>query len=116
MLAFVVVYGLDWVATVPPTSALTTAHFGQQAGIVFAWIFAAHQLGAATAAWGAGLIRTHTGEYTAAFLAAGALALIAAAAVLRSGRPQRAPRAGAGHATRGAPAAPLVSPQQLTAG
>ncbi len=82
MLAFVVVYGLDWVATVPPTSALATAHFGQQAGVVFAWIFAAHQLGAATAAWGAGLIRTHTGEYTAAFLAAGVLALVAAGAVL----------------------------------
>jgi predicted MFS family arabinose efflux permease len=82
MLAFVVVYGLDWVATVPPTSALTTAQFGQQSGVVFAWIFAAHQLGAATAAWGAGLIRTHTGEYTAAFLAAGVLALVAAAAVL----------------------------------
>ena len=82
MFAFVVVYGLDWVATVPPTSALATAHFGQQAGVVFAWIFAAHQLGAATAAWGAGLIRTHTGEYTAAFLAAGVLALVAAGAVL----------------------------------
>jgi predicted MFS family arabinose efflux permease len=77
----VVVYGLDWVATVPPTSALTTTHFGPQAGVVFAWIFAAHQLGAASAAWGAGLIRTETGDYTAAFLAAGALALVAAAAV-----------------------------------
>lgn len=94
MLAFVVVYGLDWVATVPPTSALATAHFGQQAGVVFAWIFAAHQLGAATAAWGAGLIRTHTGEYTAAFLIAGALGLLAAAAVpliRRTGRGADAP-------------------------
>jgi sugar phosphate permease len=81
MIAFVVVYGLDWVATVPPTSALATAHFGGQAGIVFAWIFAAHQLGAAAAAWGAGLIRTETGEYTGAFLAAGGLALVAAVAV-----------------------------------
>jgi sugar phosphate permease len=81
MVAFVVVYGLDWVATVPPTSALATAHFGQQAGIVFAWIFAAHQLGAATAAWGAGLIRTQTGEYTAAFLIAGVLGILAALAV-----------------------------------
>ena len=81
MLAFVVVYGLDWVATVPPTSALATTHFGPAAGVVFAWIFAAHQLGAATAAWGAGLIRTQTGEYTAAFLAAGVLALVAAAVV-----------------------------------
>ena len=82
MLAFIVVYGLDWVATVPPTSALATAHFGQHAGVVFAWIFAAHQLGAATAAWGAGLVRTHTGSYTGAFLAAGALGLVAAGAVL----------------------------------
>jgi predicted MFS family arabinose efflux permease len=96
MLAFVVVYGLDWVATVPPTSALATTHFGSQAGIVFAWVFAAHQLGAATAAWGAGWIRTSTGDYTAAFLAAGVLALIAAVAVLlirsaRSGPPVPAP-------------------------
>jgi predicted MFS family arabinose efflux permease len=94
MIAFVVVYGLDWVATVPPTSALATTHFGPQAGVVFAWIFAAHQLGAATAAWGAGLIRTHTGDYTAAFLAAGALALVAAAAVpliRRAGRGAPAP-------------------------
>jgi len=82
MIAFSVVYGLDWVATVPPTSALTTAAFPAHAGIVFAWIFSAHQLGAATAAWGAGLVRTATGEYTVAFLAAGALALVAAAAVL----------------------------------
>jgi sugar phosphate permease len=81
MLAFVVVYGLDWVATVPPTSALANAHFGAQSSVVFAWIFTAHQLGAATAAWGAGLIRTETGEYTAAFLAAGGLALVAAVAV-----------------------------------
>lgn len=78
MIAFVVVYGLDWVATVPPTSALATAHFGQQAGVVFAWVFAAHQLGAAAAAWGAGLVRTATGDYTWAFLAAGVLGLVAA--------------------------------------
>ena len=94
MFAFAVVYGLDWVATVPPTSALATAHFGQQAGVVFAWIFAAHQLGAATAAWGAGLIRTETGGYTPAFLAAGGLALVAAVAVLliqRAGRGVGAP-------------------------
>ena len=81
MLAFVIVYGLDWVATVPPTSALATAHFGPQAGVVFAWVFAAHQLGAASAAWGAGLVRTVTGEYTWAFLAAGILGLVAALVV-----------------------------------
>ena len=81
MLAFVVVYGLDWVATVPPTSALATSAFGRNAGVVFAWIFTAHQFGAAAAAWGAGLIRTATGDYTLAFLGAGALGLLAALAV-----------------------------------
>jgi predicted MFS family arabinose efflux permease len=94
MIAFVVVYGLDWVATVPPTSALTTTHFGPQAGVVFAWVFTAHQLGAATAAWGAGLIRTATGEYTGAFVAAGVLGLVAAAAVpliRRAGKGAEAP-------------------------
>lgn len=83
MIAFAVVYGLDWVATVPPTVALTTARFGvEQAGVAFAWIFAAHQLGAAAAAWGAGAIRTQTGDYGLAFLVAGALAVAAAALVL----------------------------------
>jgi sugar phosphate permease len=88
MIAFVVVYGLDWVATVPPTSSLATTHFGPQAGVVFAWIFTAHQLGAAAAAWSAGLVRTATGEYTAAFLAAGILGLLAAAAVPLIRRPR----------------------------
>jgi predicted MFS family arabinose efflux permease len=76
------VHGLDWVATVPPTSALATATVPQQAGVVFAWIFSAHQLGAATAAWAAGLVRTSTGEYTLAWAAAGGIALLAAVAVL----------------------------------
>ena len=79
---FAVVYGLDWVATVPPTSALATATFQRHAGVVFAWIFSAHQFGAASAAWAAGLVRTTTGEYTVAWAAAGGLALVAALAVL----------------------------------
>jgi len=82
LLGFAVVYGLDWVATVPPTSALATSTFPLRSGVVFAWIFSAHQFGAATAAWAAGLVRTSTGEYTAAWTAAGALALLAAVAVL----------------------------------
>jgi predicted MFS family arabinose efflux permease len=82
LVGFAVVYGLDWVATVPPTSALATATFPRQAGVVFAWIFSAHQLGAASAAWAAGLVRTATGEYTVAWAAAGGLALVAALAVL----------------------------------
>ena len=79
---FAVVYGLDWVATVPPTSALATSTFQRQAGVVFAWIFSAHQFGAASAAWAAGFVRTTTGEYTVAWAAAGGLALVAALAVL----------------------------------
>jgi predicted MFS family arabinose efflux permease len=91
LIAFAVVYGLDWVATVPPTSALATSAFPAQAGVVFAWIFSAHQLGAATAAWIAGLTRTETGEYTIAFVGAGALALAAALAVLLINRAPRRP-------------------------
>jgi predicted MFS family arabinose efflux permease len=90
LVGFAIVYGLDWVATVPPTSALATSTFPRQAGVVFAWIFSAHQFGAATAAWAAGLVRTSTGEYTIAWAAAGSLALIAAAAVLLiSTKPRR---------------------------
>jgi predicted MFS family arabinose efflux permease len=90
MIAFAVVYGLDWVATVPPTSALATREHGVQwGGIVFAWIFTAHQFGAATAAWAAGLVRTETGDYTAAFVGAGALAIGAAGLALLIARPAR---------------------------
>jgi sugar phosphate permease len=92
LLAFAVVYGLDWVATVPPTIALTATTFGaDRVGVVFGWIFAAHQLGAATAAWAAGAIRTDTGDYTPAFVAAGALAVVASGLVLLIARP-RAPQ------------------------
>lgn len=80
---FAVFYGLDWVATVPPTVKLAAAHFGREkAGVVFGWIFAAHQLGAATAAWGAGLSRTELSTYVPAFIAAGALCLLATALCL----------------------------------
>ena len=57
MVIFIVVYGLDWVATVPPTAALCQMIFGDRGTIVFGWVFAAHQLGAAAAALGAGVIR-----------------------------------------------------------
>jgi Sugar phosphate permease len=79
MLAFIIFYGLDWVATVPPTIALCRAAFGDRAPIVFGWVFASHQLGAAVAAVGAGLVRDHLGAYTAAWYVAGALCFAAAA-------------------------------------
>jgi sugar phosphate permease len=80
---FAVFYGLDWIATVPPTVKLTADKFGREkAGIVFGWIFAGHQIGAATAAFGAGLTRTLYDTYLPAFFVAGALCIIAAVAVL----------------------------------
>ncbi|MEP7105763.1 MAG: MFS transporter [Chloroflexota bacterium] len=76
---FIVFYGLDWVATVPPTVALTADMFGKhRMGIVYGWIFASHQLGAAFAAGGAGLIRTYFHHYEPAFVISGALCMIAA--------------------------------------
>jgi MFS family permease len=80
---FAVFYGLDWIATVPPTVKLTADRFGRErAGIVFGWIFAGHQIGAATAAFGAGLVRTVYSTYLPAFFVAGALCLIAAVLIL----------------------------------
>ena len=79
---FAVFYGLDWIATVPPTVRLTAERFGRErANLVFGWIFAGHQLGAASAAFGAGLSRTALQSYLPAFATAGALCLIAAVLV-----------------------------------
>ncbi|GAC1443496.1 MAG: MFS transporter [Chloroflexota bacterium] len=84
LIVFVVFYGLDWVATVPPTAALTTDAFGRENGsIVYGWIFASHQFGAAFAAYGAGAVRTWMGDYLPAFIVGGVLCLLAAAFVLR---------------------------------
>lgn len=77
ILAFVVFYGLDWVATVPPTVALCRQYFGADAPIVFGWVLAAHQIGAAAVAALAGLARDHFGNYDAAWYAAGGLCAVA---------------------------------------
>jgi predicted MFS family arabinose efflux permease len=80
---FAVFYGLDWIATVPPTVRLTGEVFGREkASIVFGWVVAAHQVGAACAAYAAGALRTNFGSYAPAFIGAGTLCLIAALAVL----------------------------------
>ena len=79
MLIFIIVYGLDWVATVPPTVALCREAFGANGIIVFGWVFASHQIGAAIAAAAAGAIRDTTGEYTIAWFTAAALCVVAAA-------------------------------------
>ncbi len=80
---FALFYGLDWIATVPPTVKLAAQAFGKErAGLVFGWIFATHQLGAAVAAYGAGLTRTLLLTYNPALFAAGAACLVAALAIL----------------------------------
>ena len=80
---FAIFYGLDWIATVPPTVKLANDAFGEQeAPIVFGWIQTGHQLGAALAAFGAGVIREATGTYLPAFVVAGATGVIAAGLLL----------------------------------
>lgn len=83
-------YGLDWLATVPPTVKLTAERFGRErTNVVFGWIFAGHQLGAASAAYGAGLTRTEFATYLPAFFAAGLLCLLAALLALTLTKPER---------------------------
>jgi len=80
---FAMFYGLDWIATVPPTVRLVATTFGKEkAGMVFGWIFAAHQLGAAVAAYGAGQVRTLLLTYNPALFTAGAACLVAGLMVL----------------------------------
>jgi predicted MFS family arabinose efflux permease len=87
---FAMFYGLDWIATVPPTVRLTAQRFGpERANLVFGWIFAGHQLGAATAAFGAGMSRTVYASYVPAFFIAGALCVFAALIVLAISRPAK---------------------------
>ena len=92
LFVFIIFYGLDWVATVPPTVALCREHFGiEKAGVVFGWVFASHMVGAGVAASYAGWIRQGTGDYFAAWMTAGGLCLAAAVSVLLIPRfaPQR---------------------------
>ena len=85
--AFAVFYGLDWIATVPPTLKLTIDTVGVADGpIVFGWIFTAHQIGASFGALTAGVVRTHLATYTPAWLGAGVLCIAGAIVVLRIGR------------------------------
>ena len=85
-------YGLDWIATVPPTVRLTTDVFGSRdAPVVFGWVVAGHQLGAAFAALGAGMLRSTLGTYTMATMISGGLCVVGAMLVLRINRPTYAP-------------------------
>ncbi|MGP8301131.1 MFS transporter [Streptomyces inhibens] len=88
MVFFIVFYGLDWVATVPPTIALCREHYGEDSAIVFGWVLAAHQVGAALIAFLGGLARDVFGTYNPVWYASGALCAVAAlmALVIRQGR------------------------------
>ena len=96
MLLFIVFYGLDWVATVPPTMALCREHFGARAPVVFGWVFASHQVGAAAWPLGAGIIRDQLDTYDLAWYVAGALCLVAGVLSLAVGRARAAGAVGAG--------------------
>ncbi len=88
---FAVFYGLDWIATIPPTLKLASNAFGRdRAALMFGWIAAGHQLGAGVTAYVAGLIRTITLSYDAAFVSSGILCILAAGLVLFVGRGQAA--------------------------
>lgn len=87
MLAFILFYGLDWVATVPPTMALCRRAYGTSGPVVFGWVFASHQVGAAIAAALAGLVRDQLGTYTLAWYVAAVLC-VGAAAMCLSLRPR----------------------------
>ena len=107
---FIVFYGLDWVATVPPTIALCRRHFGlARSSVVFGWVFASHMVGAGVAASYAGWVRSSTGDYLTAWLTAGALCVGAAFACLAIAEDR--PDAGAA----GDPAAAGRRPRGLTA-
>lgn len=90
---FVLFYGLDWVATVPPTIALCRRAFGDRTPVVYGWVFAAHQLGAAVAASGAGWIRDRFGTYDPAFYIAAGLCAFAAVLCWKAATSDRARRA-----------------------
>jgi predicted MFS family arabinose efflux permease len=88
---FAVFFGLDFIATVPPTIRLTVQGFGRErAGVVFGWVFAAHQLGGAVAAWGTGASRDALATYLPAFFATGLACFVAALATLVLRRPPAA--------------------------
>lgn len=93
LLVFSVFYGLDWIATVPPTVKITSDVFGKEkAGMVFGWIMVAHQIGASTAAYGAGIMREWMGSYSVPFVTAGFLCLFAslmAIRIVKSGKQAR---------------------------
>ena len=107
---FAVFYGLDWIATVPPTVRLTNEAFGREnTGVIYGWIGASHQLGASMAAFGAGAIRTTLGDYQLAFWIAGVLCVLAGLSFLTIGRRSFVTPGSTGH-----PSTSLTAPVALS--
>ncbi|MGW1978483.1 MFS transporter [Streptomyces sp. NPDC001889] len=98
MVFFIVFYGLDWVATVPPTIALCREHYGDDSAIVFGWVLASHQVGAAVVAFAGGVARDVFGSYDVVWYASGALCAMAALMALVITRPVPAAPGRAGEA------------------
>lgn len=96
MVFFIVFYGLDWVATVPPTLALCREQYGEDSAIVFGWVLASHQVGAALVAFLGGVARDHFGSYDVVWYSAGALCAMAALMALMIRRVKGLPAAVAG--------------------
>jgi predicted MFS family arabinose efflux permease len=83
-LVFIIFYGLDWVATVPPTLMLCRLVLGpQRSTVVYGWVFVGHQIGASVAAFGAAVLRVKLGDYAAAFYTSATMCIVAAFAVLQ---------------------------------
>ncbi|MBP6084465.1 MAG: MFS transporter [Candidatus Planktophila sp.] len=88
-LVFVIFYGLDWVATVPPTIMLCRTILGpERATVVYGWVFVAHQIGGAIAAFGAAVLRVQFGDYAIAFYISAAMCLITSYFVLQIAKGQ----------------------------
>jgi predicted MFS family arabinose efflux permease len=86
-LVFIIFYGLDWVATVPPTVLLCRTILGPERGtVVYGWVFASHQIGGAIAAYGAAVIHTKFGDYSWAFYISGLLCVLTSYFVLQIGK------------------------------
>jgi predicted MFS family arabinose efflux permease len=93
MLLFSIVYGLDWVATVPPTVNLTVQRFGRVSlGKVYGWIFCSHMIGAGVASYAGGFFRDRLGDYHLIFISAAILGLIASMLSLRISVSAREPQ------------------------
>ena len=88
-LVFVIFYGLDWVATVPPTLVLCRMVMGnQRSAVVYGWVFVGHQIGASIAALGAAVLRVKLGDYAAAFYISAAMCLVTSYFVLQIAKGQ----------------------------